>query len=92
MPTAKQQFLAGLPGGFLNKPLLAKLVELDRLCLVLVRFSAGRFLAPAQDAACLCEIIERDNRHYIRDWSVNSKDMEEARQAASPARRRPPSR
>mgnify|MGYP001615093931 CR=1 FL=1 len=85
MITPKQQFLASLPGGFLGTETLAKLVELDRLCLVLVRCGSGRFLCPAQDVQHFCAIIERNNEHshvldreFVRDWSVNAQDMEKA--------------
>lgn len=75
----KSKFISSLSGGFLNSENLKALVNIDRFCLVLVRCNGGRFLAPAQHVAHFIAIIERDNRDYVRDVSVNPEEIDKAR-------------
>lgn len=49
-----------------------KLLEEDRLQMVLVRCGSGRFACPIQDLAHFRDIINADGRDYIRDVSVKS--------------------
>ena len=43
-----------------------------RLQLLLVRCGGGRFIAPAQDVPHFIEIIESDDRDYVRDVAIYS--------------------
>jgi hypothetical protein len=58
-------------GGFIQRDELAQLAahKDSRLWLVLVRCGSCRFLAAAQDAKHLMDIIAFDGRDYVRDVS-----------------------
>lgn len=72
-------------GGFLLDTMIPRLIEIDRLMLVLVRCGAGRFLTPVQDVKHFVAIIEQHDQlmknkqvpigetieaDYIRDISL----------------------
>lgn len=59
--------------GFLTTEDIEQLSREDRLCQLLVRCGACRFLAPAQCVQHLIDIIQRDNRDYVRDVSLPAK-------------------
>lgn len=73
-------------GFFLSQSQLARLVDLERLRLVLIRFGEGRCLAPAQDAARLIAAAERGG-WYVRDVSLPSSDPDVRRVGQSFRRR-----
>jgi hypothetical protein len=70
--------------GFVTDEDLPKIIEIDRLMLLLVRCGNGRFLAPAQDVAHFVGIIEEHAKlkqektgtpmqgDHIRDVSIPS--------------------
>lgn len=60
-------------GGFITEDTLPRIVEAERLKLLLVRCGGCRFLAPAQDVAKLIRIVEAEGSDYVRDVSVPSR-------------------
>jgi hypothetical protein len=56
--------------GFLSTEDLAVVASNDRLAQVLVRCGGCRFTCPAQDAQHLMDIIERDDKDYVRDVTL----------------------
>jgi len=77
-PSARDEFVAGLVFGCIDSSELKQLVQLDRLCPVLVRCGGGRFFCPAQDVEHFVGIIGRDGTDYVRDVSVKSDICREA--------------
>ena len=56
--------------GFLTPKLLRRLVDVHRLYPVLVRCGMGRFTCPSQDAKHFIEMVDNDDKDYIRDVSL----------------------
>jgi len=74
---ALQTFIASVPCGFLKSTDMPKLIELDRLCPVLVRCGGCRFTCAAQDCAHLIKCIEASG-DYCRDVSFPTGSVERA--------------
>ena len=79
MTSALASFILARPFGFLNDSDLPTLVQLDRLCPVLVRCGGGRFTCAAQDAAHFIALVGRDERESVRDVSLLLPTIAEAK-------------
>jgi hypothetical protein len=77
MTTTLARLIAALPCGFLTDKEMPRLIELDRLFLVLVRCGCGRFLCPAQDFEHFEKCVEAGG-DYVRDVSIPSAAFNEA--------------
>ena len=60
-------------GGFIRDDDLDAVIKENRLQPLLIRCGCGRFICPAQDAKHFIDIIEKDNRDYIRDVSIHQQ-------------------
>ena len=56
--------------GFILQDDVERLINVDRLMLVLVRCGNGRFVTPIQDLNHFSNIIEKEGSDYIRDVSL----------------------
>ncbi len=72
-----QQFIASKPCGFITDADLPAIIELDRLCPLLVRCGGCRFTAAAQYIAHMIKAIEAAG-DYVRDVSFPVGSMERA--------------
>ena len=68
MNLALASIVLAAPCGFVTEDQIPAVIAADRLCLLLVRCGAKRFIAPAQDVAAMIQAVERDG-DYVRDVS-----------------------
>jgi hypothetical protein len=80
MSTAIQRFMVQQPGGFITADQVPAIQAMDRLCQVLVRCGACRFVCAIQDLEHLKRCIALGG-DYVRDVSFTAQQMEAARQA-----------
>ena len=73
----KLQIFMAVNHGYLTLPRLAELIELDRLCPILVRCGQCRFTCGAQDVEHLLRCIELGG-DYVRDVSFPAGSLERA--------------
>jgi ribosomal protein S27AE len=55
---------------FLKTGDLEKVVEENRMCMILVRCGNGRFVCPVQDAQHFIDIVDGHGGDYVRDVSI----------------------
>lgn len=66
-------------GGFIVDDEVARLIEIDRMMIVMVRCGCGRFMCPVQDMKHFINILERDAKANDEKLSERTVDTDYVR-------------